>query len=365
MKLKSQITKKSPEQLIRPEVQALSAYHVPDPGNLIKLDAMENPYTWPEEMVQEWLEVLRDAAINRYPDPSAQQLSKSLREAFAVPEGMQILLGNGSDELIQMVAMAVAEKDRVILAPQPSFVMYEMIATFTGMQFVGVPLDKDDFSLDMVAMQQAIKEYQPAVTFLAYPNNPTGNLFAEDQVREIIEQASGLVVVDEAYAAFAGHSFMATLGEYDNLLVMRTVSKMGLAGLRLGLLAGPKQWLHEIDKVRLPYNINVLTQKSAVFALKHKQVLDRQTKVICEERERMFQQLQKIEGIEPYPSQANFILFRCVDRDANEIFGSLREGGVLIKNMSAAGGVLVDCLRVTIGTPEENQCFLSILQDKE
>ncbi|MCK4951983.1 MAG: aminotransferase class I/II-fold pyridoxal phosphate-dependent enzyme, partial [Gammaproteobacteria bacterium] len=199
---------KSPQQLIRPEIQALSAYHVPESGNLIKLDAMENPYTWPEEMVQEWLQDLRDVSINRYPDPSAQQLSMSLREAFTVPKGMEILMGNGSDELIQMIAMAVAEKDRVILAPQPSFVMYKMIATFTGMQFVGVPLNADDFSLDMHAMHQAIDKHQPAVIFLAYPNNPTGNLFAEEQVREIIEQAPGLVVVDEAYAAFAGHSFM-------------------------------------------------------------------------------------------------------------------------------------------------------------
>jgi len=187
--------------------------------------------------VQEWLQVLQEASINRYPDPSASELSQSLREAFEVPASMEVLLGNGSDELIQMIAMAVAEKDRVILAPQPSFVMYEMIATFAGMQFVGVPLDKDDFSLDMQAMQQAINKYQPAVIFLAYPNNPTGNLFAEGQVREVIENAPGLVVVDEAYAAFAGHGFMNTLGEYDNLLVMRTVSKMGLACLRLGLLS--------------------------------------------------------------------------------------------------------------------------------
>ncbi|MCK5091710.1 MAG: histidinol-phosphate transaminase [Gammaproteobacteria bacterium] len=353
---------KSPQQLIRPEIQALSAYHVPESGNLIKLDAMENPYTWPEEMVQEWLQDLRDVSINRYPDPSAQQLSMSLREAFTVPKGMEILMGNGSDELIQMIAMAVAEKDRVILAPQPSFVMYKMIATFTGMQFVGVPLNADDFSLDMHAMHQAIDKHQPAVIFLAYPNNPTGNLFAEEQVREIIEQAPGLVVVDEAYAAFAEHSFMSALGEYDNLLVMRTVSKMGLAGLRLGLLAGSKEWLHEIDKVRLPYNINVLTQKSAVFALKHKQVLDQQTKTICDEREKMFKQMQEVKGIEPYPSQANFILFRCVPGTASAIFESLLEGGVLIKNMNAAGGALADCLRVTVGTPEENQFFLSILQ---
>lgn len=362
MDTKQQISKKSPQQLIRPEIQGLSAYHVPDSDDFIKLDAMENPYHWPEEMKKEWLETLRDVSINRYPDPSATQLAQSLRNAFSVPSDMELLLGNGSDELIQMIALAVAGDDQVILAPQPSFVMYEMIATFTGMKFKGVPLNADDFSLDMSAMQQAIKEHQPAVIFLAYPNNPTGNLFLEAQVRELIEQSPGLVVVDEAYSAFAEHSFMSTLGEYSNLLVMRTVSKMGLAGLRLGLLAGPKEWLHEIDKVRLPYNINVLTQRSAEFALKHKEVLDQQTNAICSERELMAQQMQKIKGIKPFPSNANFILFRCMQKNANTIFESLLDSGVLIKNLSAAGGTLQDCLRVTVGLPEENQVFLSALR---
>ncbi|MCK4585835.1 MAG: histidinol-phosphate transaminase, partial [Gammaproteobacteria bacterium] len=302
---------------VRPEIRALSAYHVPDSGDVIKLDAMENPYAWPEAMVEEWLAVLRNVELNRYPDPSPADLKESLGKAMGVPAGMGVLLGNGSDELIQMIAMAVAQPGRKILAPEPSFVMYKMIATFTGMDYVGVPL-AENFDLDLSAMLAAIEEHQPAIVFLAYPNNPTGNLFDREAVKTIIEASPGLVVVDEAYHAFAGDSFMPELGvgngsgieKHDNLVVMRTVSKMGLAGLRLGLLAGPPAWLEEFDKVRLPYNINVLTQKSAEFALAHREVLDQQTEQICEDLEKLMVALEAIQGIKPYPSRANFILFR-------------------------------------------------------
>jgi histidinol-phosphate aminotransferase len=348
------------EQWVRPEIRALSAYHVPPAADYIKLDAMENPYHWPEVMVDDWLAVLRDVSLNRYPDPSPTKLKAKLGEVMGVPAGQEVLLGNGSDELIQMMAMTLAQPGRRVLAPEPSFVMYQMIATFTGMDYVGVPL-AEDFSLDVEAMLAAIAEYQPAMVFLAYPNNPTGNLFEREAVCKIIEASPGLVVVDEAYHAFAGDSFMGELGKYDNLVVMRTVSKMGLAGLRLGLLAGPKEWLGEFDKTRLPYNINVLTQVSAEFALAHREVLDQQTQQICKDREELMAALQGMEGVEPFPSRANFILFRMARADA--VFASLTEQGVLIKNLSPVGGALQDCLRVTVGTPEENAAFLSALNN--
>lgn len=350
------------QQLIRPEIQALSAYHVPNPGNAIKLDAMENPYQWPEPIVNQWLERLRDVSLNRYPDPGAQRVKDRLRMAMQVPDGMDILLGNGSDELIQMIAMAVAKPGRTILSPEPSFVMYRMIAEFVCMDYVAVPL-AEDFSLDMNAMLSAIEQHQPAVVFLAYPNNPTGNLFAVDDVRKIIAAAPGLVIVDEAYAAFASDTFMQALGEYDNLLVMRTVSKMGLAGLRLGLLAGPKEWLGEIDKVRLPYNINVLTQVSAEFALDNQDVLDSQTADIRRDRAIMFDALSAIDGITSYPSEANFILFKTPAGKADAIFEGLKARNVLIKNLNKAGGALTDCLRVTVGAPDENIAFIEALKE--
>jgi histidinol-phosphate aminotransferase len=348
---------------IRPEIQALSAYHVPPAKGFIKLDAMENPYHWPEEMVEQWLAQLREVELNRYPDPSPAGLKQGLAEVMGVPVGQEVILGNGSDELIQMIAMALAQPGRKVLAPEPSFVMYQMIATFTGMDYVGVPLvskgGAEDFSLDREAMLAAIDQHRPAVIFLAYPNNPTGNLFDRDTVTAIIEASPGLVVVDEAYHAFAGDSFMGELGRYENLLVMRTVSKMGLAGLRLGLLAGPAAWLTEFDKVRLPYNINVLTQKSAEFVLAHREVLDQQTRQICADRRVMMQALLDMEGVTPFTSRANFILFRVAG--ASEVFASLKEQGVLIKNLSPAGGLLQDCLRVTVGSPEENGQFLAAL----
>ncbi len=354
------INSKTPKQLIRPEIRALSAYPVPDPGTCIKLDAMENPYHWPDELKQQWLESLRAAELNRYPDPSASALVSILRDTMQVPDNMQLLLGNGSDELIQMLALAVAQPGRVVLAPEPAFVMYRIIAEVTGMNYVGVPL-LDNFSLDRPALLRAIEAHQPALVFLAYPNNPTGNLFEEQAIIEILEKSPGLVVVDEAYAPFTGASFMQRLGEFDNLLVLRTVSKMGLAGLRLGLLAGPADWLKEIDKTRLPYNINVLTQLSAQFALKHVDVLLQQAKQIRTDRTWLTQQLVSLGVVAVYPSEANFILFRTSEGQADSIFSRLREKGVLIKNLSPSGGQLTDCLRVTVGTAEENKIFIDAL----
>ena len=346
--------------LIRPEIRALNAYHVADPGDMIKLDAMENPYHMPEALMGEWLELVQQAEINRYPDPAAKSLSKVLIDYMEVPENNSIILGNGSDELIQIMAMAVAQPGRKILAPEPGFVMYSMIAKFAAMEYVGVPLQQD-FSLDMQAMMAAIKQHQPAIIFLAYPNNPTGNLFSEDDIVEIIKAAEGLVVVDEAYHPFACTSFMSRLGEFDNLLVMRTVSKMGLAGLRLGLLAGPEKWIGEFDKVRLPYNINILTQVTAEFALKHSDVFEQQATLIREQRDWLFSELSHFSQFEVFPSRANFILMRVLEGDATSIFESLKQQGVLIKNMHPAGGVLSQCLRVTVSSAEENTALVKAL----
>ena len=349
------------EKLVREEVRALSAYHVPAASGYIKLDAMENPYQFPTELIDEWLRVLREVDLNRYPDPGATSLKAELRKAMHIPAGMDVLLGNGSDEIIQMIMMALARPGATVLAPEPGFVMYRMIALFCNMEYVGVPLNTD-FSLDMPAMQAAIEQHQPAVTFLAWPNNPTGNLFAEADVLEIIEHAPGLVVLDEAYTSFAGKSFMKRLGEYANLVVMRTVSKSGLAGLRLGYLVGPAGWLNEFDKVRLPYNINVLTQASANFALQHAEVLDEQAARLCGAREELFAALKALDGVTPYESAANFILFRVPAGQATSVFESLKAQNVLIKNMHPAGGMLENCLRVTVSTPEENAAFLDALR---
>lgn len=344
--------------LIRPEIQALSAYHVPDADDLIKLDAMENPYSLPEALISQWLDVLKDAPMNRYPDPGAKKLRNKIRDYMEVPDSCELILGNGSDELIQMIAMSVAHEGQAIMAPDPGFVMYKMISTFVSMDYVGVPL-KDDFSLDMPAMLEVIQQQQPAVIFLAYPNNPTGNLFNELDIVEILNASQGLVVVDEAYYPFACTSFMNRLNEFENLLVMRTVSKMGLAGLRLGVLAGAKKLLNEFDKVRLPYNINVLTQMSALFALEHADIFEQQAARIREQRSWLFNELNTMDNLQVYPSAANFILLRLKNGGADKVFAKLKEAGVLIKNLNPAGGVLAECLRITVGAEDENQAFLN------
>jgi histidinol-phosphate aminotransferase len=346
---------------IRPEIRALSAYHVPDAADLIKLDAMENPYPWPGELVDDWLQVLRSTSLNRYPDPDAQRLKQRLRTAMAIPAGRDLLLGNGSDELIQMILMALAGSGRCVLAPAPSFSMYKMIATFVGVDCVEVPLDVGDFSLDMPAMLAAIERHQPAVVFIAYPNNPTGNLFSREDICRVIESAPGFVVVDEAYHAFASDSFFSHLDRYENLLVLRTLSKMGLAGLRLGLMVGSRDVLAEFNKIRLPYNINSLSQASAEFALAHHVLLEQQTAKIVEDRETLLQQLDVMLGVEAFPSDANFILFRVPAGQAQPVFDGLKERGVLIKNMHGSSPLLEDCLRVTVGTPMENVAFVEAL----
>jgi histidinol-phosphate aminotransferase len=351
------------ESLVRPEVQALAAYKTVPPGDCIKLDAMENPYAWPAEMVESWLEKVRSAEINRYPDPAAERLKKALYKHQAVPERKALLLGNGSDEIIQIILMAVAGPGVVVLAPEPAFVMYRQIAVSLGLEFKGVPLDSSDFSLDFKATCDAIKLEQPAVIFLAYPNNPTGNLFNREEMEEIIRLAPGLVVVDEAYVPFTDASFIDCTDFDENLLVMRTVSKLGLAGLRLGYLVGDEGWIEQFEKIRLPYNINVLTQITAEFALENREVFEEQTVRIRQDRAELFERLDGLDGIEPLPSDANFILFRVKNQaiDPLVVHSKLKKSGILIKNLHGSMPLLDRCLRVTVGASNENDAFLDAL----
>ena len=351
--------------LLRQEVLDLHAYHVPDSSGYIKLDAMENPYPVPPELRGEIAAAVSAAALNRYPDPAAVSLKDKIRDVTGLPQGMEVLLGNGSDELIQLLAMAVSKPGAVLLSVEPSFVMYRMIATFVGMRYVGVPLVTDSgaagFSLDLPATLAAIEREQPALVFLAYPNNPTGNLFSAAAIVRIIEASPGLVVIDEAYYAFASDSFIPQLARYPNLLVMRTFSKLGMAGLRLGFLAGSAAWLGQLEKLRLPYNVGVLPQLVAEKLLEHHGVLLQQAEQIKQDRERLFRQLAEIAAVKVYPSEANFLLFRVAD--ATAIFNGLKQRGVLIKNLDGGHPMLKDCLRVTVGTPDENAKFIAALQE--
>ncbi len=345
---------------VRPEIRRLEPYHVADPAGMIKLDAMENPYAWPPSMRREWLDTLAGVDVNRYPDPGGEALKEELRASMGVPADMRIVLGNGSDELIQIIQLTVAGPGRVTLAPVPTFAMYEMTAAATGGAFESVPLDRS-FRLDAASMLSAIERTQPACVFLAYPNNPTGNLFDTQAIEAVIAAADGLVVIDEAYHAFARESFLPRLTRFDNVVVMRTLSKIGLAGLRLGFLVGPEPWLSEIDKVRLPYNISVLTQVSVAFALRHLPVFEEQAAAITAERERVFAALSAMTGLQVFPSVTNFLLLRVIGRDVDEVFRSLLAQGVLVRNFHRPGGALQGCLRVSIGSPAENNAFLQAM----
>ena len=349
------------KNVIRAEVRADTPYNVPDSSGYVKLDAMENPYRLPPELRTELGNRLADAVLNRYPVPSYDVLKAGLRRHMGVPAGYDVILGNGSDELISIMATAISggaagAARPVIMAPTPGFVMYARSAMFAGARFVGVPL-RADMTLDFEAMLANIAEHKPALVFLAYPNNPTGNLFPRAEVEAIVKALgeTGIAVLDEAYLPFARSTFMDRLPEFSNLVVMRTVSKLGLAGIRLGYMSAAPALLAEFEKVRPPYNINILTQLAAEFALDHIDVLNQQADALIAAREALAADLAAIPGVTVFPSSANFILIRVPDAD--KACANLLVNKVMVKNVSKMQG-LAQCLRVTVSTPEENAVFL-------
>ncbi len=348
---------------IRPDIIDLEPYHVPDARGMTKLDAMENPYSWPKELRDLWLQRLAETPLNRYPDAAANELRTSIAAWCHLDSATEVLLGNGSDELIQILVLALGGARRTILAPEPTFVMYRLAAKYTGTDYVGVS-SSDALAPDLEALLQAIEKHKPSCVFLAHPNNPTGGMIETRTVEAVVAATDGLVVVDEAYHVFCGHSYTDLVPKYDNLVVMRTFSKLGLAGLRLGFLIGPREWLKVLDRVRLPYNINALTQASALFALEHMAWFEERAVEICVEREALLQRLSELPGIELFPSAANFLLFRVSHGCAGAIFDGLRKKKVLIKNLHGTHASLVDCLRVTIGTAEQNGIFFNALKEQ-
>jgi histidinol-phosphate aminotransferase len=345
---------------LRPELIKLQAYAVPDATGLVKLDAMENPFTWPIAMRTKWLDRISHAQVNRYPEPNPEGLKQKLKDQFGPHDNSSdILLGNGSDELIQLLVLAVAKPGACILTVSPSFSMYQMIAEMIGIDCHVVPID-ENYEIDKLAMLNAIEEYDPALIFLAYPNNPTGNMWGRSDIQAIIDNSKGIVVIDEAYGPFAADSFTDDLKNNNNMLLLRTASKLGLAAIRFGWLAGDRALIAELNKIRLPYNINQLTQLTMEFALDNYELFAEQAETIRSLRGSMFGQLSAIEGVKPYISEANFILIKVLKSDASEVFDSLLEQKVLIKNVSKQAG-LGQCLRVTVGSKEENKIFCEAL----
>lgn len=348
------------KKLIRQDVQSMHAYAIQDSVGMVKLDAMENPHRLPAALQAHLGQRLGALALNRYPDGRVNDLRKALADHAQMPEGFDIMLGNGSDELISLLAMACDVPGASILAPLPGFVMYGMSAQLQGLKFIAVPLTPD-FELDEAAMLAAIAEHQPSIIYIAYPNNPTANLWDDAVIDRIIAAAPGLVVMDEAYQPFASKSYINRIARHSHVLLMRTMSKFGLAGVRLGYMMGPKALIAEIDKVRPPYNISVLNYECALFALEHAEVFAGQAEDIRAQRTALVEALQALPGVKTWKSDANMVLVRVPD--AAKTFEGMRSRGVLVKNVSKMHPLLADCLRLTVGTAGENAQMLAALKE--
>jgi histidinol-phosphate aminotransferase len=354
-------------QRLRADVQGMHAYAVQDSTGMLKLDAMENTHRLPAALQRELGERLGAVAINRYPGARIDDLKAALAKYIALPAGHSLSLGNGSDECISLLAMAVTPPDAsaprpTILAPVPGFVMYAMSAQFQALPFVGVPL-LPDFELDVPAMLAAIAQHKPAVTYLACPNNPTANLWRAEDVDAVIaacKAINGICVIDEAYQPFASHSYADRAQRNEHVIVMRTLSKFGLAGIRLGYMFGPKAIVDQVDKLRPPYNVSVLNAEAALFALENECVYAEQAESIRIEREKLLTVFAQLPNCTVFKSQANMILLRV--RDADDAFANLKARNVLVKNVSRMHALLANCLRVSVGTPEENQTLLAALK---
>jgi histidinol-phosphate aminotransferase len=346
-------------RLIRSDVQGMHAYAVQPSAGLVKLDAMENPHRLPPALQRELGERLGAVALNRYPGQRVDELKEALRRHAQVPQGYDLMLGNGSDELISLLAMACDVPGATILAPVPGFVMYAMSAQLQGLKFLPVDLTPD-FELDERAMLAAIEQHRPSIVYLAYPNNPTANLWDDDVIARIIEAAPGLVVMDEAYQPFAGRSWADRMTRHEHVLVMRTLSKFGLAGVRIGYLIGPQALIAEFDKVRPPYNISVLNCEAALFALEHAAVFDEQAAELRRQRGLLLERLAGVPGVQAWRSDANMVLVRVPD--AKKTFDGMKQRGVLVKNVSTMHPLLARCLRLTVGTAQENEQMLAALQ---
>ena len=344
---------------IRCDIQSMHGYAVQPSAGLVKLDAMENPFRLPADLRHALGERLAEVALNRYPAERTEVLRDALARHARMPTGCALTLGNGSDELISMLSLAGAVPGATFLAPVPGFVMYELAAKLQGINFIGVPLTAE-FELDGPAMLAAIERHHPSVIYLAYPNNPTANLWDDAVIDRIIAAAPGLVVMDEAYQPFAARDSMQRLKRHEHVLLMRTMSKFGLAGVRIGYLIGRRELIKEIDKLRPPFNISVLNCEAALFALEHADEYARQASVIRGEREKLLRKLRELPGAHPFPSEANMILARVPD--AKRAFDGMKARGVLVKNVSALHPLLTNCLRITVGTPEENTLTIAALK---
>lgn len=337
----------------------LTPYRAPQWEAPVRLNTNESPYPVGEEFKSDLAQRIHSLDLNRYPDREFDEL----REGLAVYAGTlseRVWAANGSNELLLQLLLAFGGSERKALTFEPTYAMHTHATRISQTRLLRGRRDAD-FTLNMEASVQAVESQRPDVLFLCSPNNPTGNSMTEEEIVSICRAAPGIVILDEAYAEFAGRTFLRLVEEHENLVVTRSFSKAWrLAGARLGYLVAQRWVIDEILKVRLPYHLSAMTQAVGLVALKHAAELHSVVETVRHERDRLFRELSTTSGITAFPSDANFILFRCKEREASEVWQELLDGGVLIRDFSDAPGC-EGCLRVSVGTPEEDERFLETL----
>jgi histidinol-phosphate aminotransferase len=343
----------------RPDLADLLPYRAPQVSAPVKLNTNESPYPPPEEVMAELARRVGSLPLHRYPDRDFTELREGLARHLGVLTD-RVWLANGSNEILLQLMLAFGGADRRAMKFEPTYAMHSHIVRVSGTRLLRARRNPD-FTMHLDATVEAIRKQEPDIVFLCSPNNPTGNTNTEEEVEAVCEASSGLVVLDEAYVEFAGGSMIRLIEDHEHLAVVRTFSKAWrMAGARLGYLVA-QPWVGEqILKVRLPYHLSALTQAAGLTALAHAREITSHVQTIVHERERLWDELSTTRGITAFPSRANFILFRCEAKPASEVWNGLLAKGVLIRDFSDTPGC-DGCLRVSVGTPEQNERFLETL----
>ncbi|MDQ1355658.1 MAG: histidinol-phosphate aminotransferase [Acidimicrobiaceae bacterium] len=344
----------------RPEFSLREGYHSPQVAVEVRLNTNESPFPPPDGWLEALVEELRSIEFHRYPDRAAWGLRKALADLHGVvPEA--VFCANGSNEVLQTLCLAYGGAGRTALTFEPTYALHSHIAHLTGTGVVEEQR-RDDFTLDPAVVRAALARSQPAITFLCSPNNPTGRADDRSMVEQVLAEAPGLVVVDEAYGQFADWSAIDLVADDRPLVVTRTYSKTwAMAAVRLGYLIGPPGVVEVLERVALPYHLDAVKQAAGRLAVRFTDEMERRVATIVSERARLLDGLQRL-GMTTWPSQANFVLWRPPDRPAAAVWRGLLDHSVLVRDCSSWPR-LEGCLRVTIGTPAENDRFLAALAE--
>jgi histidinol-phosphate aminotransferase len=348
------------KKYLREDINNFKEYFIDNPENMIKLDAMEYPVDKSLRDVIKSLNINeKEILLNRYPESHSQELEKIILDYFGLNSNFGVNFGNGSDELIQNICLAFSKKGNNVMVPSPSFSMYEKIISTVNLKYIPEYLN-EDFDIKIDQMIKNISKYKPAIIFLACPNNPTSNLWDKNKIIQIIESSESIVVIDEAYVDFCESSYIDLIEKYENLVILRTFSKIGFAGLRLGFMISNKEISSIINKIRLPFNINTVSLKIIINIFENFSIIKKNCQNIISLREKLYSDLSELRNIKVLKSSTNFLIFKTLNKSSDEIYKLLKDSNILIKNLNNNSN-LKNFLRVTVGTEEENNSLVSTL----